>query len=113
MSGPATIFPGSHPLTADIDTMIRNGYWYEHEIVDKFYPAYVGMFGDQSDNTYWFWHTFVSVDGVIGNGVDVTMMYQMGDENSDWEGVHILGTTNMVHYNYQMSPITLSNAGWY
>ena len=74
--------------------------WYRAGIVDKFYPAYIGMFGDQVENTYWFFHSFVSVDGVLADDVDVTIMYQMGDENSDWEGVHIVGESSMTSFEY-------------
>ena len=80
--------------------MIDHSYWFEHDIVDKFYPAYIGMFGDQINSTYWFWHSFVSVDGALTSGTDVTVMYQMGDENSSWEGVHILADANMPSFEY-------------
>ena len=92
--------------------MVEDGYWFASEVVDNFYPSYIGMYGDTRDNTYWFWHSFVTVDGVIADGVDVTVMYQMGDEDSHWEGVHIQGETNMNAYHYHMQHRTLSNAGW-
>ena len=106
------LYPDSYPLDADLDTMVKDGYWFATEIVNNFYPSYIGMYGDTRDNSYWFWHSFVSVDGVIPDGVDVTVMYQMGDEDSNWEGVHILGEASMPEYDYQMQHRTLSNAGW-
>ena len=55
--------------------MVEDGYWFASEVVDNFYPSYIGMYGDTRDNSYWFWHSFVTVDGVIADGVDVTVMY--------------------------------------
>ena len=112
MAEPATIYPASSPQDADLDAMVEDGYWYVSGVVDNFYRSYIGMYGDTRDDSYWFYHSFVSVDGILAEGVDLTVMYQMGDDNSDWEGVHIVGEADMPYYDYQMSYITLSNSGW-
>merc|ERR1712228_804726 len=97
----------------DLDRMTDGSYWYVANVVDRFYPAYIGMYGDEPSHTYWFWHSFVSVEGRIEvDNVDVTVMYQMGDINRDWEGVHFVSTASLKDYDQQMLPITLSNAGW-
>ena len=106
------IYPPAYPSADDIDNMADHEYWYLAGVVDKFFPAYIGMFSDERDESYWFWHSFVTVEGRIPDGVDVTVMYQMGDEESDWEGVHFVGSAGNEEVDQEMIPITLSNAGW-
>ena len=94
-----------------------NDYWTAAGISDDIYRGYIGFYGHENEllgqQNYYFIHTFVTVDGVLtSEDVDISVLYQMGDENSDWQGVHIQGTTGGYTQNQQMLPISLSNAGW-
>ena len=59
-----------------------------------------------------FFHRFVSIDGQIEEGVEVSVLYQMGDENSDWEGVYITGVSGGFTYPLQLLPRGFPNSGW-
>ena len=102
-------------------------------ICDTFYVNEIGMYGDtdSSPEQYYFWHSFYdaklndylskakAADGTdllmqnsISNGLSISMLYQMGDTSSAWEGVTITGTTEGFSVPEGLSPISQTNAGW-
>lgn len=76
--------------------MMGRENWYSPGITDNFFTNFIGLFGVDytTEQRYFFWHSFVSIEGKIADQVDVSILYQMGDENSNWEGVHIIGVNN-------------------
>ena len=102
------------PSNEDIDRMMNRENWTSPGITDNFFKNFIGLFGVNytTEDRYFFWHSFVSIEGKIPQDVDVSILYQMGDKDSDWEGVHIIGVNNDYAQPQNMLPISLSNAGW-
>ena len=76
-----------------------NHDWHDPNISVETFRSFIGMYegsaGPKSPQRLYFIHSFVSVEGVLETeGVDVSILYQMGDEDSNWEGVHIEGITD-------------------
>jgi len=88
--------------------------WDTGGITDDFFDNLIGMYGDMTSqpNRYIFFNRFVSIDGAIDEGVEVSILYQMGDENSDWEGVYITGVAGGFDYARKLSPRGFPNSGW-
>ena len=73
-----------------------NNNWSVTGITNDDYKNFIGMYnynGAVADTTkYYFMHSFVPASGLLTTaGEDISVLYQMGDENSDWEGVRIGG----------------------
>jgi len=45
-------------------------------------------------------------------GKTVRILFQMGDANSNWEGVYLDSISGGYTSNQSLKPISLSNAGW-
>ena len=95
--------------------MTGNGgnFWIVNTVTNNFYNNVVGLYGVPLKDTYWFWAQYVPLDSLLATtGKTVRILFQMGDANSNWEGVYLDGLTGGYKTNQMLKPISLSNAGW-
>lgn len=96
-----SIYPVSEPDLSDIDAMTSFGgnYWRMTDITDDSQENVIGLFKSNNngvDETY-FWHYFVlsNIYTCTGSTDEINIQYQMGDRNSDWQGVYLKGPVIM------------------
>lgn len=88
--------PPSYPSDYQVQLMLEDGgnYFSIPTVTDDFYESVIGLYAPTDYDGYIFWHQFISLDGLLTiSGEQINIMYQMGDQDSDWQGVYLDSTS--------------------
>ena len=94
----------------------NGNYWSVSGFTNPYFDNVIGVFST-TDGTgkqlNFFWHHFSSNQANNLANSEINIQYQMGDSNSNWEGVYIAGTaTGKPMTTVNLSPRSITNDGW-
>ena len=89
---------------------LMNEAWDYDNVTKVGTTGTIGMFGVESDDSYWFWFEFVPLGDVLDASAVVYMWFQMGTTGSDWEGVTLDNGGTALAADTNMLPLSATNS---